>query len=76
MNNLALIELYGGLQALDDHIRELAIPIAEEKGMDVDELLDSVCFSGGPGYVTTYREAYRLFWLEGYQKGLKGDDST
>ena len=63
-----LIEQLGGEKAVNDHIRELARPIAEKRNLDVDEFLESVCYSEGADYVTTYREAYTAAYLEGYQR--------
>ena len=36
----------------------------------VDEL-DMTCYSEGPGYGTTYRDAYTAAFLGGYGEGLK-----
>ena len=65
-----IITMLGGQDAVDRKIRKLAMKAAEMKHISVDELLDSVCCSEGPGYVTTYREAYTAAYLEGVEEGL------
>ena len=65
----SLVELTG-IERFDDKIRKRAEIIATERGMTVDELLNTVCCSEGPGYTTTYGQLYAATFLEGYREGM------
>jgi len=73
MSNQDLIELLGGLETVNVHIRELAEPIARQRKVTVDELLQDVCYSEGSEYKTTYAEAYLMAYLQGVRTGMKID---
>ena len=70
ITNAELIEMLGGIEAVDAHIRKLAEPVAIKKNMTVDELLNDVCYADVPGFETTYARAYRLAYLDGVRRGM------
>lgn len=61
------VELTGN-KCFDDRIRNLASGIAASRGLTVDEFLNTVCCSSGPGYETTYGQLYAATFLEGFNE--------
>ena len=70
MTNHEIIQMLGGIEAVDTHIRELAETIAAERNMTVDELLNRVCYADMYGE-TTFAVAYRNAYLDGVRKGME-----